>query len=462
MSIRDRTLLPRTDGPACELSGPSTGQAQRVSHFVRSLGSQLGSHALLAAVGMAALPLLARNLGPARYGSFSLAVAILGLSSQLDLVRPRFVRSFARGEVDRAELATLWTVDLVLVSGLATLVAALGLGVVPALPIGIGALCFAAASREFALLSARGRVGTATAVRNLGWAAATIGAVLVTTVRPTGWAWLWCFPAANFGILVAYRALLASSGDSARALPGIGFDRAAWSRLVREVRDLLGHGLSVLVLGSADKLILERRATDPTASGAYMGQYDLAVKVHVISTALGATLYPQLSRAIQTEGSEAAAQRFLGFASKVAIAYFVGLALMLAFHDDLVRIVLGPDFVSAAPLFAWMLPGVFLAHFGFLFTPWQRARGDFASQRRAYGTGALVMLVVGLIAIPRFGAAGAVATYLAARAAECLLLLGERRSLGLEHRPTARLACAAGMAATLFALAWYRTGGLGH
>lgn len=461
MSIQERALQPGRDGLAGELHRADSAKAQPASHFVRSLGSQLGSHALLAAVGMAALPLLARNLGPGRYASFSLAVAILGLSSQLDLVRPRFVRSFARGEVDRAELATLWTIDLVLVSGLATLVAALGLGLAPALPIGIGALCFAAASREFALLSARGRVGTATAVRNFGWAAATLGAVFVTALQPAGWAWLWCFPAANFGILVAYRALLARLGDPARSLPGIGFDRAAWSRLVGEVRDLLGHGLSVLVLGSADKLILERRATEATTSGAYMGQYDLAVKIHVISTALGATLYPQLSRSIQTEGRDVAAQRFLSFASKVAVAYFVGIALMLAFHDDLVRIVLGPDFASAAPLFAWMLPGVFLAHFGFLFTPWQRARGDFASQRRAYGTGALVMLVVGLIAIPRFGAAGAVATYLAARAAECLLLLGERRSLGLEHRPGARLACAAAMAATLFALAWYRTGGLG-
>ncbi|MCA8980257.1 MAG: hypothetical protein H6831_04295 [Planctomycetes bacterium] len=460
MSIPHRTLLPDAGERSCALPGTDSSDARRAGHLVRSLGGQLGSQALLAAVGMAALPLLARNLGPGRYANFSLAIAILGLASQLDVVRPRFVRSFARGEVDREELSTLWTVDLLLVAGLATLVATLGLGASAALPIGVGALCFAGASREFALLSARGRVGTATAVRNLGWAAATLGAVLVTSLQPAGWTWLWCFPTANLGILVTYRALLGGLGEPVRALPGVGFDRAAWSRLVREVRDLLGHGLSVLVLGSADKLILERRATDATTSGAYMGQYDLAVKVHVISTALGATLYPQLSRAIQVEGREAAAHCFLDFASKVAVAYFVGLALMIAFHEDLVRVVLGPDFAPAAPLFAWMLPGVFLAHFGFLFTPWQRARGDFASQRRAYGTGAFVMLVVGVIAIPRFGAPGAVATYLAARAAECLLLLGERRSLGLEHRPTARLACAAAMAAALFALAWYRTGGL--
>lgn len=459
MSIPKRTLLPDV-GLAGELHAPTSWSAQHAGRFVRSLGGQLGSQALLAAVGIAALPLLARNMGPLRYADFSLAVAILGLSSQLDLVRPRFVRSFARGEVDRAELATLWTVDLLLVTGVAFAVALIGLGVGAALPIGIGALCFAAASREYALLSARGRVGTATAVRNLGWACATIGAVIVTALQAAGWSWLWCFPAANFAILIVYRGLLAMLGEPVHALPGIGWDASAWSRLVHQVRDLLGHGLSVLVLGSADKLMLERRDAGSAVGGMYMGQYDLAVKVHVISTALGATLYPQLSRSIQCDGEAVAARRFIGFASKTALAYFVGLALMIVFHEELVRVVLGVDFAPAAPLFAWMLPGVFLAHFGFLFTPWQRARGDFSSQRRAYGTGAIVMIALGLIAIPRFGAPGAVATYLAARAAECLLLLGERRSLGAEHRPTFRLACAAGMALALFALAWLRTGGL--
>jgi O-antigen/teichoic acid export membrane protein len=459
MSAPHRPLITGPSGLGSELSGTPTGPAPPASRFVRSLSGQLGSQALLAAVGLASLPLLARNLGPGRYANFSLAIAILGLTSQLDLVRPRFVRSFSRGEVDRAELETLWTLDLLLVTGLATLIATIGLSAVAAIPVGLGALCFAAASREYALLAARGRVGTATAVRNIGWACATLGAVVVTSVQPAGWAWLWCFPAANFAILIVYRELLAGIGEPVHSLPGIGWDGAAWSRLVREVRDLLGHGLSVLVLGSADKLMLERRAAESSTGGMYMGQYDLAVKVHVISTALGATLYPLLSRSIQSDGQEVAARRFLGFASKVAIAYFIGLALMIGFHEQLVRFVLGADFAPAAPLFAWMLPGVFLAHFGFLFTPWQRARGDFASQRRAYGTGTLVMLVVGVIAIPSFEAAGAVATYLAARAAECLLLLGERRSLGTAHRPTARLACAAGMAFVLFALAWFHTGG---
>lgn len=457
--------LPRThDSPtgslAVEPPGAFANPSPGSGAFVRSLGTQLGSQALLAVVGLAALPLLARNLGPLRYGNFSLAVAILGLSSQLDLVRPRFVRSFARDEFDLEELATLWTIDLLLVTGVASLVAYFGLGVAAALPIGVAALCFAAASREFALLSARGRVGTATAIRNLGWAGATIGAVLVSANQPHGWAWLWCFPAANLAIWIAYRALLDRLGETTLRLPTLAWNRAAWQRLKHQVRDLFGHGLSVLVLGSADKLILERRSTGLDASGMYMGQYDLAVKVHVISTALGATLYPHLSRSIRREGHEVAAGKFLAFASKTAVAYFCGLALMISFHRELIEVVLGADFGGAAPLFAWMLPGVFLAHFGFLFTPWQRARGDFASQRRAYGTGAIMMIVAGMILIPRFGPSGAVATYLAARAAECLLLLGERRNLGLEHRPTTRLICAAAMTVGLFALAWYHTGGI--
>ena len=437
-------------------SGPDAGSAA----FVRSLGGQLGSQALLALVGLAALPFLARNLGPTHYGHFSLAIAILGLTSGLDLVRPRFVRDFARDAWDARELSTLWTVDLLLVAGVATLVAALGLGAAAAAPIGLGALCFACASRDYALLAAKGRVGTATAIRNVGWAAATIGAVVVSGLRADGFAWLWCYPAANLAIWSAYRQVVHASGVNSARLPRPGWDSSAWTRVAADARDLLGHSASVLVLGSADKLMLERRAADPSTSGAYMGQYDLAVKVHVISTALGATLLPLLSRAIETDGEAAAARRFVRFATRTAVLYFLGLSLAIQFHEPIVRFVLGVDFASAAPLFAWMLPGVFLAHFGFVVTPWQRARGDFASQRRAYGTGAVVMLVVGVVAIPRFGASGAVATYLAARAAECLLLFGERRALPGELRPTVRLAGAALLACALFAQSWIATGGL--
>lgn len=419
--------------------------------LLRSLSGQLGSQALLAAVGVAALPLLARNLGTERYGHFSLALAVLGLSSGLDLVRPRFVRGFARGDVDAREFASVWTIDILLVTGVATLLALVGLGAAAALPIGVGALAFAVASREFSWLAGNGRVGTVTAVRNLAWAAATVGAVVVSAVHPGGWAWLWCFPAVSAACLVAYR-ILARGADRA-ALPAPGWDVAAWRRARPDVRDLLGHGLAVLVLGSADKLLLERGGHE--GAGAYMGQYDLAVKVHVISTALGAALYPIWSRSVRDGGIDAAARGFRRFASRASFAYFAVLALGVWFHQPIVRGVLGADFAPAAPLFAWMLPGVFLAHHGFLYTPWQRARGDFAGQRRAYATAAVVMVVVGALTIPRFGPAGAVATYLAARAADVLLLVGERRSGG----DAAPLVRAAALSAALFALAWYATGG---
>ena len=45
----------------------------------RSCGQLMGSQALRAAVGLACLPLLARNLGPAAYGRCSLFVLVLGL-----------------------------------------------------------------------------------------------------------------------------------------------------------------------------------------------------------------------------------------------------------------------------------------------------------------------------------------------------------------------------------------------
>src|SRR5688572_27699073 len=80
-------------GPEVAAEKPATEGAQgHLLNFGQLVGSQVG----VAIAGLVSLPVLARNLGPAGYGQFSLFLMGLGVLSNLDLARPILVRELAR------------------------------------------------------------------------------------------------------------------------------------------------------------------------------------------------------------------------------------------------------------------------------------------------------------------------------------------------------------------------------
>jgi len=96
---------------------------------------------------------------------------------------------------------------------------------------------------------------------------------------------------------------------------------------------------------------------------------------------------------------------------------------------------------------------------GFLLTPWQRARGDFAAQRRAYGIAAVVMVATGLVLVPPLGLVGAVLAYFAARSAEVLLFARELHHVPRCALPRWKLATLAAMYVALISLAAFKVAG---
>ncbi|MEM9380782.1 MAG: oligosaccharide flippase family protein [Planctomycetota bacterium] len=429
----------------------------------RSLGQLLGSQFVVSACGLASLPILARNLGPEAYGRFSVFVLALGVLSNLDVARPILVREMSRtdgGGTGRDETAT----SLAATSGWLLAALSLGLGWVLGGPLVGGVLAAATflhalTAAPFARLSAAGRVGVAGAVRNGFWALALVVVVALSFTTTAPHAWVWAFLGANALILITLLRV-APPSDPAGA-PTVRAPRASalagfrsWST------DVLLFALAAAVVTSCDKLLLQASAGE-ASFGRYAAQYDLAIKINILSTALSSVLYPALSRLHADRGDAAASAHFLRMSGRIAACYFVGIAALIALHEPILRLVLGASFAAGDELqvYTLMLVGVFVHLFGFLITPLQRARGDFRTHRSVYVVSATLMVVVGLAAIPAYGPAGAVAAYLTARTAEVALVAYELRRAAPGPLRTRSIAGFVGMLGTLIALAALALGG---
>ncbi|MEZ6017609.1 MAG: hypothetical protein R3F49_21045 [Planctomycetota bacterium] len=436
-------------------SSPQGDQGTRGGARAHALNfSQLvGSHLGVAIAGLASLPLLARNLGPAAYGQFSLFMTTLGVLSNLDLARPILVRELARSDARGSATAQ----SLALTSALALAAVAFGVGVAlqglgVGSALGVAVLLHGASAAAYADLSGRGKVGLAGSVRNGFWAGALALTVALSFATTTPHAYIWAFAAANLGILATYWRL-------ADARLG-AFFVAPRARLLHVHRSQAGNiaafaGASAVV-ASADKMLLEHHAPKD-AFGHYAAQYDLATKINIVSTALGSILLPAFARLHETSGRDAAARRFVHVASWITLAYFVVIGSLVVFHREVMDLVLGRGFAQGldVDVYALMLVGVFIHLFGFLLTAYQRACGDFRTHRIAYIGSATLMVVVGLFAIPRFGALGAAITYLCGRTAELTLIGVEVCRMPRAVLPRWRLAALGSMVAVLAATALF-------
>ena len=396
----------------------------------RSASEAIGGQLLLGAASLSSLPVLAHNLGPERYGAFSLFLALLGAVSCQDFVRPLLVRERAATEAGgRAhDLAVLARASAAVLGLVAAVVALVFLDRAAALPFTLAVVLHALASLDYAELAARDRIARATAIRNGAWAAALVAVAVLSLIEGAAVAYAWPFFGANLVVWLSYRH---SVGRGARRSDDSSWSSDLSSALARHghaLRDLLAFNLAVAVILCADRVLLEHFAS-ATEVGTYLGCLDLALKLTVLGSLVGTLLYPQLTKQLKNEGIDRAGVRFVDLSRWILLGAFVVMLGLILSSRAVVGFVLGPAFEGGHALFAWALVGVFVHMLGFLITPWQRARGDFGSQRRAYGLSAVLVVAVGVLAIPTYGAWGALAAYLSGHAAELLLLLGEQRRL---------------------------------
>jgi O-antigen/teichoic acid export membrane protein len=468
-------LAPRgSDGaPSAALDPAPTPAARRRSEPKLWLGvSQiLSSHVVLAIAGVSSLPVLARNFGPANYGDFSLFVTVLGVVTYQDFARQLMVHEQAKERASERDLAaltrlsTLGLVALALAGGVFTLEPA------SATVLLVAALLHGLASRGFATLSVTGRVGAATAVRNCAWSFAFASAAAISFVSTAPLAYTAPFALANLGILLAYRRLVrrapagpgSESGEARLGTSSLA-ELSGWAHLrqspkfayyKRETANLLSITIACSVLVSAERLLLKHTAGS-SELGFYTANCDLALKVNVLGTALANALFPMLARAVHERGYEHAARAFVRIAGLAVLAGFVGIGALLFFDRRVVALALGPEFAAGPNVFALMLAGVFVQGFGFLCTPWQRARGDFTTQRHAATIAAVLMIGVGAALVPLYGVVGALIAFLCARLAEVLMAVHEARRLPREVLPAWKLAVAASMVLLLASIAsWH-------
>ena len=441
-----------------ERSSPAPEKPERAlpGTLVVGMSAMLSSQALLALGGIACLPLLTRNLGRAHYGRFSLQVTLLGTLIMLDFARPVLVRHLSAGEKRSATLSGLVDVNTAWL-----VVVAAVLGFVVLSPVAASALVIAVAlhartSLPFSRLAAAGRVHTATVVRNVCWLAAivTITALSFGSVSPHTYAWP--FAGACAVILWVLTRLAAGTEPIPRA--NQAHRRAALSVHRGEIRDLIGFSVAAGTLASAERLSLEH-SVEASVSSSYMAQSDLALKLNAALTALGVLLYPMFSRELANGERADVSRRFVRIASWITLGWY-GLVLSLVLLDkQVVSLVLGPEYTDQHAVYLVCLLCIFVQLWGFLITPWQRARGEFGVQRRAYSITAVVMLTACLTLVPPFGVTGALIAYGLSRFAEAGLFLYELRQLPAGSVGKARLITLAAMFLSLVGLVVWKLGG---
>ena len=74
----DASSVPLAHVPSVPLAD-GAHEGLRWRRLATGVSQLLGTHAITAFVGLASIPIVARNLGPAGYGQFSLFVLLLGL-----------------------------------------------------------------------------------------------------------------------------------------------------------------------------------------------------------------------------------------------------------------------------------------------------------------------------------------------------------------------------------------------
>ncbi|MGH8431807.1 MAG: polysaccharide biosynthesis C-terminal domain-containing protein, partial [Solimonas sp.] len=169
------------------------------------------------------------------------------------------------------------------------------------------------------------------------------------------------------------------------------------------------------------------------AVGQYATAYRLMMVAAVITASMWNAYFPALARAHASPDQATALSR-----EYVGLLAWMGLpiaALGWALGGHVAALLYGPAFAATGPYFEWLCLtiAVTFLNYGLVATlvPW----GYSTLQFKITATGALVNLAVNLLAIPVFGAWGAVAASLASEAVALTIGLLARWRLGIFWHP---------------------------
>lgn len=393
---------------------------KRIMHTVsdRMLGTARSSaHALvgqvaLAVAGLLNFLLLARLLGPSTYGLVAGALALvltvgpiaaLGADklATRDIARDRSAAAAALTHAMMTVIAgslvtgiAIWTVQpLVLPQVSRNLL--LALVVAEALANGI-MVC--TAGTRFALGQARAGGGAMVAI-----AAAKIAAVVAFAVGGTEDPLWW---ATAYAALV----LVAALGSATLTFRQVGRPRPAGYRLVRQVRDGLPYSLNItatVAQNDIDKTLLVRFGYDNDA-GLYSVAYRLATLAWLPVLAVLQASLPRFFTVGQAEGvsaTAALARRLM----RPLLAYGVFAAVVLVAIAPLIPVLVGEEYRGSVLMLMLLAPLALLKVAQYVPSDALTGAGHQPTRTACIVTSMGLNLGLGIIFIPRYGVAAALA-----------------------------------------------------
>jgi O-antigen/teichoic acid export membrane protein len=205
-------------------------------------------------------------------------------------------------------------------------------------------------------------------------------------------------------VLLGFSCRLLARREEAHAIPAEHPVREANVRghLLRRASFMFASVLAVQLHARADQLLLNAFA-GATELGLYAGAYKFLEQLMMIPVIVNSVLLPAMSRRGDADTADGLEQAYFAtFVLALGLALAVGLAA-----KPIVALVLGPEFAPAADILAilaWGIPGLFLASVSGLFYS-LKGLEHLGFVRNL--TGLATTVVLGLILIPRYGAAGA-------------------------------------------------------
>ena len=333
-------------------------------------------------VGLAAIPITAQALGPARFGILGLIWSVLGYAGALDLGLGRATTKFVAEHLSRGDQAAARRVATVASAGQLLLGVAGGLLLFAATPLLVDRLLHvpAALSSESRLAFQLLALSVPLVVGSLSLRAILEAAQrfdVVNLIRMPSSILVFVVPAVvarwggGLGLIVALLAVLRLAGVAflaaavRRAIPGFHWD---WSGGRQMLRTLLGYAGWVAVSNTINPLLayLERFILGALAGVAavayYAAPYEAVTRLLIVPASLASALFPALSGSAGGEVArvrhERLFQRSLRF---LLVALAAPVVVVIGCAGPLTTAWLGPEYaVRSAPVLAILAAGVLI------------------------------------------------------------------------------------------------------
>ncbi len=409
-----------------------------------------------AGVSLCSVPYITRQVSPSDYGHISLFILFFYLFAFVDGIRPVIINSVhhsfrTQSDFFRSCHVFSWlcgAVLCVLSFVLLMLFYHQRLSAAEILFISLCALFCVPMNNEAAFLEAGERVGFVMMVRSAGWVLFYASFIFYATV---GAAFEWyalSVAGMNGFLLICYRMANSREFRSGR------FRFAIIKEMMTKIRQVIVFNLCSTLMSSLDRLFISRLLPIQLLAH-YSVQYEFGFNWNTLVHTAGRVLYPHLSRRM---ADEPLSETVLFWVRMNKLIFFAVFSLTLAgaaFSEEIIGLYAGSVYKEHHYIFRFVMIGVAISALGVMATVFQRARGDFASQEKAYGIAALTGIVLVYPLVKTFGILGAAFVYLAVRIGDILLVFKIRRDFFPPASHAKHLMLWPGLFVCVYLCLWY-------